>query len=114
MPVSSHVQLAPNAAAALEQVACLLKRDWHATQVVLFGSRARGNAEPDADYDLLVLLPGEPQADDWSAIRRAVIPIEVAHDTWIDLLVLSADSWHHGAYRAAAIRHEVARDGLAL
>ncbi len=28
------------------------------TRIVLFGSRARGEAAPDSDYDLLVVLPG--------------------------------------------------------
>jgi predicted nucleotidyltransferase len=31
-------------------------------RVVLFGSRARGDARPDSDYDVLVFLKGSDQA----------------------------------------------------
>ncbi len=30
--------------------------------VILFGSRARGDADPDSDYDVLVVLRGEVEA----------------------------------------------------
>ncbi len=30
-----------------------------AQQIILFGSRARGQAHPDSDYDLLVVVPEE-------------------------------------------------------
>lgn len=30
------------------------------TELILFGSQARGNATPDSDWDVLVLLPEEP------------------------------------------------------
>jgi excisionase family DNA binding protein len=38
-------------------------------RIILFGSRARGTAEPDSDYDLLVVLDG---VDDRLATRLAI------------------------------------------
>lgn len=33
-------------------------------KIILFGSRARGDARPDSDYDILILAPSElPEAD---------------------------------------------------
>jgi hypothetical protein len=32
---------------------------WHPRQVWLFGSRARGDARPESDWDLLVVVPDE-------------------------------------------------------
>ena len=44
--------------------------------VVLYGSEARGEAEPDSDVDLLVLLAGpvDSQRDSWTCIR-SVYPL---------------------------------------
>ena len=44
--------------------------------VVLYGSEARGDAGPESDIDLLVLLDGEPREpeDSWSCIR-ALYPL---------------------------------------
>ena len=33
-------------------------------EIILFGSEARGDARPDSDIDLLVLLPGEKMSVD--------------------------------------------------
>ena len=33
------------------------------TRIILFGSRARGNARPDSDYDLLVTVRGSSQTE---------------------------------------------------
>lgn len=62
---------------ALEPIAGLLDlmaRAWHPTAVWLFGSRAKGLARPESDWDLLVVVPdAEPAADDLMAayqIRR--------------------------------------------
>jgi len=39
--------------------------------VVLYGSEARGDASPDSDIDVMVLLDGpvDSAADDWACIR---------------------------------------------
>jgi predicted nucleotidyltransferase len=33
---------------------------WHPLQIWLFGSRARGEARPDSDWDLLAIVPNCP------------------------------------------------------
>jgi len=32
---------------------------YHPEQIILFGSQARGDASPDSDVDLLVVMPGD-------------------------------------------------------
>jgi len=49
--------------------------------VILYGSEARGTAEPDSDIDLLVLLDGP--VDYWPEIRRLIhvlYPIVLEND----------------------------------
>lgn len=60
---SSDVQLARRIADELRELyGARLK------QVVLFGSRARGDADPDSDMDLVVVL--DPMADSWAELDR--------------------------------------------
>jgi uncharacterized protein len=52
-------------------------------QIWLFGSRARGEARPTSDWDLLVVLPDEATDDEldlmhaWQAVRDLRIPADV-------------------------------------
>ena len=47
----------------------LISRAWHPKAVRLFGSRAKGLAKPESDWDLFVVVPDdEPAADDLMAV----------------------------------------------
>ena len=65
--------IAPIDRATIEAVAQLIARKFDPEQVILFGSRARGNAGSDSDVDLLVVLKS---LDDWpkrgNPIRLAI------------------------------------------
>jgi predicted nucleotidyltransferase len=56
-------------------------RDFHPLRLILFGSHARGDAGPESDVDLLVVLP--QVANKRSAaieIRRALVGLPVCKD----------------------------------
>lgn len=80
-------------------------------RVVLFGSRARGDAHPDSDYDVAVFLhePGELWDDlgNLSHVTTAIL-----NDTGA---VISAKPFPAGAYREPTpLMGEIRADGLDL
>lgn len=50
--------------------------------IYLFGSRARGDAAPDADFDLLVVLPDgrAPEAYSYAAVAEPLVACGLAYD----------------------------------
>ena len=80
-------------------------------RTVLFGSRARGDARPDSDYDVAVFLHDMP--DRWEEIKRLA-------DLSTDLLDDTGEFIHVLPYRAGAyndrtpLMHEIRADGIML
>jgi len=56
-------------------------RDFHPLQIVLFGSHARGDAGPESDVDLLVVLPQVTDKRKTAIeIRRTLADLPVSKD----------------------------------
>jgi predicted nucleotidyltransferase len=59
----------------LEQIADRIVAAFHPLRIIVFGSRARGDARPDSDLDLLVEMESElPAAERIRAVDRLFRP----------------------------------------
>ena len=58
-------------------------------RVVLFGSRARGNAEPDSDWDVAVFVTGTATPADRRALADAAYDLLVESGVFIQPVVLA-------------------------
>jgi predicted nucleotidyltransferase len=80
-------------------------------RVVLFGSRARGGARPDSDYDIAVFLK-DFESFGAEAGRIAAIETDILYDTGA---VINAIPFRAGAYRErTGLMRELRQDGLDL
>ena len=80
-------------------------------RVVLFGSRARGDAAPDSDYDVAVFLRDMPDR---------FVEMDRLADVATDILYSEGQFIHAMPYRAdaynerTALMHEIRADGIDL
>jgi predicted nucleotidyltransferase len=81
--------------------------------VVLFGSRARGDHEPDADYDVLVVVERLDQT-----IHRAISDCawEAGFEDCLVLVpvVLTRDEMEHSPLRSSLLMQAVREEGIPI
>ncbi len=80
--------------------------------IYLFGSRARGDAGPDSDYDLLVVVPDDAPPER----RRSRLAYEVLRGTGmaVDVLVRSRAEFDGRLHLRASLPATVREEGRVL
>lgn len=83
-------------------------------QVILYGSRARGDAQPDSDWDFLVLLDNEPECALETAIERALYRLEIDSGALLNAIIHSKAYWQSQLVQAMPFHENVEREGVAV
>ncbi len=97
----------------------LLKRMKSAVQalepdakVILYGSRARGTARADSDWDFLILLPNPVDRALELQIKNRLYDIELETDTVLSSIIRSKQEWLSRQYDVVPLRQEIEKDGM--
>jgi predicted nucleotidyltransferase len=113
MKTLDEINLRPNDRAAVREAAAILREKFPVEQIVLFGSKARGEDDPESDIDLLVLTSRPLSDRDESEVTRALLALELDLAVVISPLLVCVDDWREGFYQVLPIRREIERDGVA-
>jgi uncharacterized protein len=82
--------------------------------VIMFGSRARGDAGVQSDLDLLILLP-DSVADQSieNTIHRLLYNVSIDEERVIAIMIYSQSDWNHPVRRQSPFYQTVIREGIA-
>jgi predicted nucleotidyltransferase len=97
--------------AQIARMVARIVKKFHPHQVILFGSHARGEAGPDSDVDLLVVMEYEGTARDQGLEIRGVL-----HDFFIplDVIVTNPEDFAWRKEIVGTIEWPAAREGMVL
>jgi uncharacterized protein (UPF0332 family)/predicted nucleotidyltransferase len=111
MRTLDDVPLAPAEREAIEAAAAALRARFPVTDIVLFGSKARGDSDPESDIDLLVLTSRPLDAEEQRRIWGELHDIGMRFDVLLSPLTVEARSWREGMHSVLPIHAEVEREG---
>jgi len=96
----------------LEEATRRLVTEFSPSKVYLFGSRSRGDASPDSDYDFLVVL----SSSDERPLRRAQRAYRALRGLGVakDVIVTTTERFNRMKIVEASLEHEVATAGRLL
>jgi predicted nucleotidyltransferase len=81
--------------------------------VILYGSRARGDAKDDSDYDILVLVDRPADVAMHERLISGISPLE-ENGAVLTLTIYNRDLWNSKLYEAMPFRENVDREGVLL
>ena len=82
--------------------------------VILYGSRARGDANAESDWDFLVLVDGPVDAERVDRIRHRLYEIEWESDRILSSIVRSREEWSHQPLSDTPFHSNVEIEGIVL
>lgn len=100
-----------NTGQAITRMVRRIARRFHPEKIILFGSHARGNAGPDSDVDLLVVMSSH------MARREQQVQIRMAlHDIPVpkDIIVVSPDELERRRHIVGTLEYPAAKEGRVL
>jgi predicted nucleotidyltransferase len=83
-------------------------------EVILYGSRARGTASTESDWDFLILTTGRTNPRKRLAIRTRLYEIEWATGEVVSVVIKSRDEWREPILQASSFHCNVEREGIRL
>ena len=113
MKTLDQIALSTTDRRAIEAAAGVLRREFPVKQVTLFGSKARGEDEPESDIDLLVLTIRPLSTAEESRAIALLLDLELELAVVISVLFITEEDWERGVYQVLPIHTEIARDGVA-
>lgn len=83
-------------------------------EVILYGSRARGSAAAESDWDFLILTDGYADPGIRQALRRKLYEIEWATGEVVSVVIKSREEWNRPILQGSPFHRNVEQDGIHL
>jgi predicted nucleotidyltransferase len=112
MKMLDDIQLPGNERAAIAEATKLLRENYPIKSIILFGSKSRGDDDPESDIDLLLLTTRTMTRAECHAISDDLFPIQLKYDVVLSTLIVYSDEWISGLISVLPIRDEVEEQGV--
>ena len=83
-------------------------------EIILYGSRSRGDAFSESDWDLLILVDGPISDERTDRIRHRLYEIEWESGEVISSIVRNREEWNSDLYEAMPFHQRVQQEGIRL
>ena len=82
-------------------------------KIILFGSRARGDAKDDSDWDILILINDIVTTEIESAFRYKLFDLELETGEVFSTFVYSTDTWNK-KHKVTPFYKSIKKEGILL
>jgi DNA polymerase sigma len=98
----------------LEEFKKKVIRQFPDAELILYGSRARGDSSPESDMDILVILNDSPQDADCEYISHCAWETGYKEGIVIVPITVSRQEWENGAFSSSLLAMAVMEEGIKI
>ena len=98
----------------LDRFKALLLKRLKLHKLILFGSRARGNADPYSDMDVVVVLDGASDEEERDYVSNCAWEAGFKHGIVVVPVVFFRNEWENGPERHSLLVQAVNMEGVTL
>jgi predicted nucleotidyltransferase len=84
------------------------------SDIILYGSRSRGDSVSDSDWDFLILVDGSVSEERTDRVRDRLYDIELESGAVLSSIMRSRDEWKSPRYRCLPFHQRVEQEGKRL
>jgi predicted nucleotidyltransferase len=97
---------------AILEASAMLKERFPVKEVILFGSKARGDDDEESDIDLMLLTTQPIHWRERQTIIHALFDLGLSHDVIFSILDTTVDEFDDGLFSVFPVHDEITRDGV--
>jgi predicted nucleotidyltransferase len=98
----------------IEQIKQTVRKVEPEADIILYGSRSRGNAISESDWDFLILVDGPISDERTDRIRHRLYEIEWESGEVLSTIVRNREEWNSDLYQAMPFHQRVQKEGIRL
>jgi len=98
----------------LEQIRQAVREVEPDAEIILYGSRSRGDAHSGSDWDFLILVDGPLSDARTDRIRYKLYEVEWESGEVISSIVRNHEEWNSGIYKAMPFHQRVQQEGIRI
>lgn len=108
------MKLKENEKMALEELKRLINENYQDAEIILYGSKARGDDDTASDIDILILVNEEADRNLKEKINAITYSIELQHDVIFGTIVENRNFWQTPLANAMPFHWNVDREGVVI
>jgi len=99
---------------ALDEIKRRVSEKFDIRRYVLFGSKARGDATPESDVDLLIISGRELSHRERHCISDILFDVNLAYDTLFSYISVDETQWNSALHGFLPIHENIEREGITV
>ena len=112
MKNSGNLNLKDNEKKALLELKKILFKSFSVAEIILYGSKVRGDFDEESDMDILIILKNKVDDNIREKIFSMSFKIEIKYDVIFGILVETEDFWSSPLAGAMSIHSNISREGV--